>query len=122
MKDRGGLKRPSKSCILLCTEAEKCFERMLKVTGGQIPTGTKMSHTIATAVLETTSSKTLFPELAEHQYDTTADDNHVHKLSKSVVSKYIMIRMCHLAKQLTDKLRGPSAIGHLRKTVQFLHQ
>ena len=34
----------------------------------------------------------------------------------------LKIRMWHLANQMTEKLQGPSIRGHLRKTVQFLHQ
>ena len=36
-KDRGGLFKPSSSVIKVCEETEKCFDKMLAATGGNLP-------------------------------------------------------------------------------------
>ena len=37
LKDRGSLFKPTQSVITICEETEKCFERMMKVSGGNLP-------------------------------------------------------------------------------------
>ena len=39
LKDRGGLVKPSSSVQIICRETEKCFQRMLGVTNGNLPQG-----------------------------------------------------------------------------------
>ena len=45
LKDRGSLFKPTQSVITICEETGKCFERMMKVSGGNLP------EAIVTAVL-----------------------------------------------------------------------
>ena len=122
VKDRGGLKRPSQSRVTLCMGAEKCFQRMLVKTDGKLPQCKGISQSIASAVLENTSNRVLFSDLLEHQFNTTIDDNHLHKLVKLVVMKYIKIRMFHLTKQYMASISPPSIRSHLTKSILFLHQ
>ena len=37
LKDRGSLFKPTQSVITICEETEKCFERRMKVSGGNLP-------------------------------------------------------------------------------------
>ena len=37
LKDRAHLYKLSQSIITICTETEKCFQRMLKISGGKLP-------------------------------------------------------------------------------------
>ena len=37
LKDRGSLFKPTQSVITICEETEKCFEQMMKVSGGNLP-------------------------------------------------------------------------------------
>ena len=39
LKDRGNLFKPAASVISVCTETEKCFQRMLASTNGRFPQG-----------------------------------------------------------------------------------
>ena len=64
------------------SEAEKCFERLMTVNGGQLPQGPGVTEAISTAVLKNTSDLDLFPDIREHQYDTTVMENHLLKLVK----------------------------------------
>ena len=51
LKDRGSLFKPTQSVITICEETEKCFERMMKVSGGNLPHCSNISEAIVTAVL-----------------------------------------------------------------------
>ena len=51
LKDRGNLYKPSQSVITVCTETEKCFQRMLKTSGGKLPHDKGIVVAIAITVL-----------------------------------------------------------------------
>ena len=101
LKDRGGLKRLSQGAISICMEAERVFQRMLKVSGGKLPQGFGVVDAIVTAVLENTQHIDIYPELHNHQFDTADEDNHVHILIKRICSYYTRIRLYHLGKEFT---------------------
>ena len=51
LKDRSSLFKPTQSVITICEETEKCFERMMKVSCGNLPHCSNISEAIVTAVL-----------------------------------------------------------------------
>ena len=51
LKDRGGLFKPPDSVVTVCQEAERCFMRILKTSGGNLPHCKGVPEAIATAVL-----------------------------------------------------------------------
>ena len=122
MKDRGKLKRPSKTTSFLCLEAEKCFQRLLTATQGMLPQGGGVAEAVSTSVLMNIEGKELFPQLHEHQFDTTVGENHVLKLIKKVVSKYTQIRLFHMGKKMTQSVNLVKVRNQLTKTYQFLGQ
>ena len=51
LKDRGNLFKAAASVISVCTETEKCFQRMLASTNGRFPQGEGIPDAIAASVL-----------------------------------------------------------------------
>ena len=68
--------KPTASVINICLETERCFQRMLKSTGGKLPQTKGLPDAIASSVLCNINKADTFPELDEHMLDTTVDDNH----------------------------------------------
>ena len=101
LSNRGGLTTASASVVSICQEAEKCFQRLKNRNDGNLPHGGGISKAISCAVLMNLRDKSLFPELHEHQFDTTVDDNHQHSLVKSVANNYINVRLYHLGERET---------------------
>ena len=52
LKDRGNLFKPAVIVILVCTETEKCFQRMLVSTNCRSPQGKGFTDAIAVSVLK----------------------------------------------------------------------
>ena len=122
LKNRGNLKSPSQSVITICTEAEKCFQRLEKINDGLLPQGYGFPDAVSHAVLTNTSHIELFSDLKNHQFDTTVFDNHRIHLIKKVAWHYIKIRMYHLGKTKTRAMNGPKVRYNLSKLIQFKHQ
>ena len=94
LKHRGNLFKPAAN-VILCTETEKCFPRMLASTNGRFPQGEGIPDAIAVSVL---NGDATYKELDEHMLDTTVNDNHVFKLIKTVSKWYCKVRI-NLEKQ-----------------------
>ena len=121
-KDRGGLQKASESVVRVCLETEKCIENMLRTTQGQLPRCEKLPTVLSTAVLNNLSHLDLFPDIADHMFDTTIDDNHLHTLIQLVAKCYSKIKLHHLGKRLTDTATGPKVRKQLSKLILFKHQ
>eukprot|EP00794_Sanderia_malayensis_P004096 gene4096-4651_t len=121
-KDRGGLFKPSPSVIKVCEETEKCFERMLKSAGGNLPRCMGIPDAIATAVLQGLDMSQIFPDLDTHMLECTVEDNHTFGLVKTVTKCYCTIRLHHLAKEQTAKQSGTKVRKKLSKLILFKHQ
>lgn len=104
LKDRGGLFKPSPSVVKVCEETEKCFERLLAVTGGNLPRTKGIPDAIAVSVLGSTNHSKVFTELDNHMVDSPVDENHVFALIKSIAKSYSKIRFYHLGKETTANL------------------
>jgi hypothetical protein len=121
LKNRGGLVKPSVSVIVVCEEAEKCFQRMHAAMGDKLPQTTNLMPSICTVVLKAVG-RTSFQSLDEHMYATTPDNNHVFNLIKCVARCYCTIRLHHLAKQKTVAVAGAKVRKQLTKLVLFKGQ
>uniref|UniRef100_A0A8C5BZB7 THAP-type domain-containing protein n=1 Tax=Gadus morhua TaxID=8049 RepID=A0A8C5BZB7_GADMO len=122
LKNRGGLSKPSAGVVAVCRESERCFQGILRTTSGKLPQCNVITSAIVTQVLEYSAGKTLFPQLHNHMFETTVDDNHVHILVKMASSLYCKLRMNHLAKRATESLNKDS-VGHkFKKLIRFHHQ
>ena len=122
MKDRGGLKKPSKSTVTVCLEAEKVLQRLLRVSGGKLPQGGGVTEAVTTAVLKNTQHLNLFSDLHSHQLDTAVEDNHIIILMKQICSYFTRIRLYHLGKEYTAAFSGSKIRQRLTKTILFHHQ
>ena len=122
LKGRGGLFKPSDSVVVVCQEAEKCFMRMLKASGGNLPHSKGVPDAIATSVLEAVNLRKVFIDLHEHMYDTTVEENHVFLLIKVITKCYCTVRLSHLAKEATVDNCGDKIRKKFNKLVLFNHQ
>ena len=122
LKDRGGLFKPSKSVISICQETEKCFQRMLKITDGYLPHCEGVPDAIAVTVLSGINRLKLFEELHSHMFDTPVNSNHILLLVKTICKSYCKVRLYHLGKEETAKVKGKKVRKTFNKLVLFNHQ
>ena len=102
LKDRGNLFKPAVSVIAVCTETERCFQRMLAATDGRLPQGKGIPDAIALSVLNSMNMKVTFKDLDTHMLATTVNDNHTFTLIKSISKNYSKVRLYHLGKTTTE--------------------
>ena len=121
-KNRGGLSKPSLSVIKICTQTEKCFQRILVTNKGKFPKAIGVVEAIASVVLNEISISAVFDDIHSHMVDSTPDNNHIFSLIKCISSCYSKIRMHHLAKCYTYNVTGESVRKWLSKLVLFKHQ
>ena len=121
-KDRGGLFKPTTSVFNICKEAEKCFQRMLKTTYGELPQSKGISDAISYSVLAGLNLSNIFRELDNHMTETAIEDNHIFALIKRVAKNYCKVRLYHLGKQYSEKLSSTKVRKKLSKLVLFNHQ
>jgi hypothetical protein len=122
LKDRGGLFMPTPSVIKVCEESEKCFQRMLAVTCGQLPHATGILDTIVVAVLGVLCIHSLFKELNDHQFDSPVDQNHIILMTKKFIKCYCKVKLFHLGNKATENGSGENIRNKLNKLVLFNHQ
>ena len=122
LKDRGNLYKPTQSVIDICEETEKCFERLLVATSGNLPHGKGIVDAVAVSVLGACNNSSLFKELEYHMFDTTVEENHIRTLIKSIIKCYCKVRLYHLGKEATENLCGDKIRTKLHKLVLFNHQ
>lgn len=119
LKDRGGLQKPSPGITAVCQATERCFQRLLRNNEGKAPRGRGTTAAIVTQVLSDCSDKNLFPQLHDHMFDMCVEANHVHVLVKMASAWYCKIRLNHIAKQQTDKLKEGKVVR--RKLTKLIH-
>ena len=120
-KNRGSLVKASASVVVVCEEAECCFQRVQRVLGNRLPQSKHLMPAITTAVLAEVWDKT-FCSLYQHMFDSTADGNHVFALIKCIAHCYCSVHLHHLAKQKTAEVTGANVRKQLTKLVLFKHQ
>ena len=122
LKRTGILINPSESVVNICREAEKCFGRLLHLNEGLLPQGPGVSDAICYSVLYNTKDMELFPELRDHQLETTVVDNHRIQLVKKVAAYYIKVRLYHLGKTKSEVITGLKIRHRNKKLTLFNHQ
>ena len=116
------LYKPSQTVITVCTETEKCFQRMLNTSGGKLPHGKGIVGAIAVTVLGAVKVSSLFTDVDDHMYDCTVDDNYVHELIREIVNCYCKVQLYHMGKEYTAKLSDKNIREQLTKLILFNHQ
>lgn len=119
LKDRGGLQKPSTGITVVCQATERCFQRLLKTNGGKVPQGRGTRAAIVSQVLPDCSEKNLFPQLHSHMFDMCVEANHVHVLVRMASAWYCKIRLNHIARQETDKIKEGKVVR--RKLTKLIH-
>lgn len=119
LKDRGGLQKPSPGITAVCQATERCFPRLLKTNEGRVPQGRGTTAAIVTQVLSDCSEKNLFPQLHSHMFDTCVEANHVHVLVKMASAWYCKVRLNHIARRETDKIKEGKVVR--KKLTKLIH-
>ena len=118
-KNHEGLIEASASVYQICQSTEQCVVRMLNSSGGNLPTSSKIVPAILSVVLEEAVKKDAFSSLHDHMFDSSPDNNHLFRLIKCITKCFLKIRMHHLAKETTAKVRGENIRKILSKTILF---
>ena len=121
-KNHGELIEASASVYQICQSTEQCLVRMLHSTGGNLPTSSKIVSAILSVVLEEAAKKNAFSSLHDHMFDSSPHKNHLFRLIKCIAKCFLKIRMHHLAKETTAKVRGENIRKILSKTILFKKQ
>ena len=121
-KDRGGLWKPSASVVKVCEVTELRVQKMLAFTSGKLPQGKGVLQGVTSCVLQDLDISKIFNDLDQHMFESTATDNHIFILIKTIASCYCKIRFHHLAKETTQRISGDIVRKRLNKLVLFKHQ
>jgi hypothetical protein len=122
LRDNGGLTYPSSDVLKLEEITERVLRRYLAACNGK-PTNRKNTKQLVLAgVLSHTCNTSLFENLHAHMFDTEVTDNHIHKLCRSIINKYLEVRFHHEAKSFTSEIRGQNIRNKLTKTILLKNQ
>ena len=119
LKNRGGLQKPSPGITSVCQVTERCFQRLLNANEGKAPQGRGTTAAIVHQVLSECSEKNLFPQLHNHMFDMCVEANHVHVLVKMASALYCKVRLNHIARRQTDKIKEGKVVR--RKLTKLIH-
>ena len=119
-KDRGGLKKPSKSTVAVCTATDMVIDHMTK--GGSHVSATHRLDAIPIIVLNRVCQDHIFMDLQGHMLDCSPEDNHVFILIKLLASAYAKIKLHHVAKRLTDNSNPVNVRRKYTKLILFKNQ
>jgi len=72
------------------------------MSDGKLPQGFGIAAALSSSVLHNCAKLNVFPELHDHQFHTTVDDNHEHSLIKLAASCYSRIKLFHPKSQEAD--------------------
>jgi hypothetical protein len=122
LKDRGFLFKATPSVLMVCEETEKCFQRMLMSTGGNLPRCKGLTDAISVAVLGNLDRAKVFTDLDNHMLEMAVNENHTFILIKVIAKCYCKVRLHHLGKVATEKVEGEKVRKKLNKLVLFNHQ
>lgn len=108
--------------------AEKLFRNAINWNNGNLPVEPQFGAILCSKVLKElianpTSVTELFPELNSHIFDDDVDDlcGHVFSLAKSIINKYIEIRMYALSVISTRRQNGLNARHYKNREMVWLH-
>ncbi|KAK1895908.1 DNA transposase THAP9 [Dissostichus eleginoides] len=120
LKNRGGLQKPSPGITSVCQVTERCFQRLLNANEGKAPQGRGTTAAIVHQVLSECSEKNPFPQLHNHMFDMCVEANHVHVLVKMASALYCKVRLNHIARRQTDKIKEGKVVRRkLTKLINF---
>lgn len=109
-KTRGGLIIPSKDVTDLCIITNTYFKNAninLKLKN--------QDERLALRILCDLNIGELFPSLHSHQFDTEIDNNHIYKLTKTIIKCFIKIKFSQISKEIND-----ANTTHLRQQLSRL--
>ena len=118
-KNHGGLIEVSASAYEICRSTEQCVVRMLRSTGGNLPTASNITPSIVSVVLEEAIDKDVFSSINKNMFDSTRDNNHLINLIKCIAKCFLKIRMHHLAKRKTAQVKGENIRKTLTNAILF---
>lgn len=96
-KTRGGLSIPAGDVVEICLITEKTVQNHLKNTNNFF-TDQNVKEKLTMQVMRKLELSKLFPFLHEHMFDTEEDNNHIYKLTKTIIQSYLKIKLHQLAR------------------------
>ncbi|CAH1980465.1 unnamed protein product [Acanthoscelides obtectus] len=113
-KNRGGLSKPTKDVVKVCTVAESIIKTE---TNFSIP---NIMLKLISAAMRNLNFRELFLCLSEHCLEQDPLDGHIIQLIRLILKNYFTIRLHHInstKNQITDRIRQ-----RLTKTIHFRNQ
>jgi hypothetical protein len=123
-KDRGGLIKPSDDLLSAFLTTEKFIKKFLIISDQKLPNDNNFYNTFSHLMaMKIFGENKLFFSLAEHVDNCSIlEENHIMRLLKVAVLCYTKIRLFHVAKKQTQKIRGELIRKQLSKLILFSHQ
>lgn len=104
LKDKGGLVYPSTDVVVICRNLEVVIKSTI-LTKDQIVVSSKnLKELLICKSLRRFIGMNLFKNYDFHQFDQSPLDNHIILLTKSIMERYINIRLHYLTKNAMPKL------------------
>ncbi|KAG8174446.1 hypothetical protein JTE90_027101 [Oedothorax gibbosus] len=102
-KSLGNLVHPSKEVTKICIETEKFFRECVVKTSFFEEKKKLVCLPNMTKVYEHVCSRSYFPNLIAHQFDSDPLDNHLLHLIRAIVQTYMKVRLSYYYKNLNSK-------------------
>ena len=120
---------PSEAAYNIIILTEQLFRRAINCNRGLVPTEPQFGAILCLKVLKelVSNSKTIcniFPDLNNHIFDDTVEElsGHLYTLAKTLVIKYIDVRMFSLSKICTLRQTGLNLRHYTNRQLVWMHQ
>ncbi|CAG2054395.1 unnamed protein product [Timema podura] len=107
--------------VKICFFTEKLLRQALSLVE-LVAIVDKYCLKLALKALQEFGSKTLFPFLEDHMFDTEAESNHVHCVIKATMAGYLKIRLNHESKRMMERMTKDTIRNKLARLVLHLEQ
>lgn len=102
IKNKGGLIQPAKDVVTICIKCEKSIRHALHINNNAL-SNKLLDLYLTNDILESLLNVNVFEILKEHSHDQAPLDNHIIHLIRTIIQKYVKIRLHYIALNSTNK-------------------
>ena len=124
LKDRGGLKNPSRSTFQIVLRAEEVFMSEI-ANNNKMPNTQNLFTYLPMKVFRLLNVNQLFPTLKEHvleQNSSSVEDIHHIKLTKMIIFRYLKVRCLSYCNVINRRRNGTSSRNRNLKSTHFRNE
>lgn len=100
-KSFGGLVYPARDVVCICNKSEQIFRRKIKESSNCMANFNILQ--VTNEVMSNLNMRLLFTELNEHMLENSALENHLVLMTKSIILKYLNIRLSYYGKHISQQ-------------------